>query len=109
MRRIAIAAVLFLSFACKKPEQPAATTTTATAPPTSSSAATTTQATTPTANADDLLGLAEGAMVVRLPEASESSHAGYFMFDEDTKSTWAGAADKTTNQSIVVQLAGRGT
>ena len=106
MRRF-VCVILFLFIACKKNEQPAPTTTAATA--STSTAVTTTASTPPEHNAEDLLGLAQGAMVVRLPEALESGHAAYFMFDEDTHSTWTGADGKTTNQSVVVQLADRST
>jgi outer membrane protein OmpA-like peptidoglycan-associated protein len=109
MRRIALFLSLLVAFACRKPEQPApvtasATTTTATG----TAAATATQSTLPGQDAEDLLGLAQGALVVRLPEALETSHQAYFMFDEDTHSTWTSADGKTSNQSIVVQLPGRG-
>src|SRR5690349_17062685 len=102
MRRLIIVSLFIL--ACHKPAEKAAAPTATTAPP-----ATATAATAPAHNAEDLLGVAQGAIVVRAPEALEAGHAAMFMFDEDKNTHYATPEEKAVNQSTVVQLAERST
>ena len=95
MRRIVlIACVVLAALSCKKKE----------IAPAASTSAPSAAATTPPQNADDLAGLAQGAMVVRAAEASETGHSAYFMIDEDPYTKWNSAADKQSNQSTVIEL-----
>jgi outer membrane protein OmpA-like peptidoglycan-associated protein len=96
---------------CRKKEAPAtsaAVTSTATGSA-QAAAATTTSASAPAANAEDLVGLAQGAFVVVEPESEGPNHRPQYMLDEDPRTTWVSATDKTTNQVCVIQLAERST
>jgi outer membrane protein OmpA-like peptidoglycan-associated protein len=103
MRRL-IAVALF-ALACHKPaEQPAASTASpSSAPPPAASTA----APAPAHDAEDLLGIAQGAIVVRAPEALETGHIAMFMFDEDKGTRYTTPEGKAVNQATVVQLAER--
>lgn len=103
MRRLIFVSLFIL--ACHKPAEKAVAPTAAPPPP----PATTTAATAPAHNAEDLLGVAQGAIVVRAPEALQASHVAMFMFDEDKNTNYATPEEKAVNQSTVVQLAERST
>lgn len=102
MRRLIIGSLFIL--ACHKPAEKPAAPAAAAPPPT-----TTTSATVPTHNAEDLLGIAQGAIVVRAPEVLEAGHIAMFMFDEDKGTKYVTPEGKAANQSTVVQLAERST
>jgi len=97
-------ALVVVAASCKKKEE--ATPAPATEA-TSSAPATTTSATVPTSNADDLAGLAQGAIVVRAAEPLSEGHSAYYMIDEDPHSTWNSLEGKPNNQSTVIHLAER--
>jgi len=102
MRRLIFVSLFIL--ACHKSAEKAAAPTAAAPPP-----PTATAATAPAHNAEDLLGVAQGAIVVRAPAAIEAGHVAMFMFDEDKDTHYATPEDKPVNQSTVVQLAERST
>lgn len=105
MRRLIIVSLLVL--ACHKPVEKAAApaaSNTASAPP-----ATATTASAPAHSAEDVLGIAQGAIVVRAPEALETQHSAMFMFDEDKATRYVSPEEKTANQTTVVELAERST
>lgn len=68
----------------------------------SSTASATTQTAVPAANADDLAGLAQGAMVVSSPQSYAEA---YYMLDEDPRTTWS--ADTVVDKPVVIELAQR--
>jgi outer membrane protein OmpA-like peptidoglycan-associated protein len=76
-------------------ETSASSTTGSTAPPA-------TQTTVPTSNAEDLAGLAQGAMVVSAPKSYKEA---YYMLDEDPRTSWS--ADTVVDKPVVIELAQR--
>ena len=93
-RRIAIVLCL-LALTCKKQE---------TVPP-QTTVTTSTAASLPTHQAEDLVGLAQGAMIVTEAESIESGHASFRLIDEDPHSTWVSAEGKATGQPTVSVIA----
>jgi len=104
MRRLIFVSLLIL--ACHKPaEKPAApASTTAPAPP-----ATATTAAAPAHSAEDVLGIAQGAIVVRAPSSIGSGHLAMLMFDEDKNTHYTTPDDQPNGEVTVVQLAERST
>lgn len=109
-RSAGVMTLLVLAIGCAKKE--------ATTPPAqmntvtstaSSSAGTSTMASAPSADVEDLAGMAQGAFVVVEPESSEAGHRAQFMIDEDPRTSWVSSADKISNQVTVIQLAERST
>jgi outer membrane protein OmpA-like peptidoglycan-associated protein len=102
---LAIAAVV----SCKKAEAPApATSAPLPASAATATSATATAATTPANNADDLVGIAQGAMIVRNPDKA-SLHPAYMMLDESPIHDWVSAEGRTTNLAFVIELPERST
>ena len=105
-KMIVLSLALFVAVSCKKKEDvappPSAAETS-----TAASAPTTTSAQVPSSNADDLAGLAQGAIVVRATEPLSEGHSAYYMIDEDPHSWWNSQEGKPANQSTVIQLAER--
>lgn len=71
-----------------------------------SQAAPVTKPSAPQAAAEDLAGLAAGAMVVVRPEAPGASAEAWFLLDEDPRTGWTSNAGKY-GQPIVIELADR--
>src|ERR1700756_2095004 len=90
---------------CKKSEAPVPATS---APPAAATATTATAASTPANNAEDLVGIAQGAMIVRNPD-KESLHPAYMMLDESATHDWVSAEGRATNLAFVIELAERST
>jgi len=103
------AVILFATFACllscKKSEAPAPATS---ALPAATTAATATTASAPANNAEDLVGIAQGAMIVRNPD-KESLHPAYMMLDESPIHDWVSAEGRATNLAFVIELPERST
>jgi len=101
-KMIVLSLALVVAVSCKKKEN--------VAPPppaaqTSTPATTTTSAQIPTSNADDLAGLAQGAIVVHAADRISEGHSAYYMIDEDPHTWWNSEEGKPSNQSTVIQLA----
>jgi outer membrane protein OmpA-like peptidoglycan-associated protein len=75
---------------------------------TSTTATTATAASLPANNAEDLVGIAQGAMIVRNPD-KESLHPAYMMLDESAEHDWVSADGRATNLAFVIELAERST
>jgi outer membrane protein OmpA-like peptidoglycan-associated protein len=92
-----------LAVSCKKHESES----TSTAPPPAASntaaAATATAAKLPANNAEDLVGIAQGAMIVRNPD-KEPLHPAYMMLDESPIHDWVSAEGRATNPAFVIEL-----
>jgi outer membrane protein OmpA-like peptidoglycan-associated protein len=97
--------LLACALACHRGESTTSTTATSDTPAstaTTNTATAATQTTVPATNAEDLAGLAQGAMVV----ASPTSYAeAYFMLDEDPRTSWS--ADTVVDKPVVIALAQR--
>src|ERR1043166_2256113 len=101
LKRTTIVLLFATLLACHQKESSTATTTTATTETTTASTATAaTQTTVPPADAEDLAGLAQGAMVVSSPT---SYNEAYYMLDEDPRTSWS--ADTVVNKPVVIALA----
>ena len=101
VRKIAVLLSVIAVCACNKHEE---------APPpspppvTTTTAATTTTATPPVHEGDDLVGLAQGAMIVKPAQSLEAGHGSFRLIDEDPRTTYTTAQDKPTGdptQSVI--------
>lgn len=105
-RALTLALVLLpATLACHRQETATtkSTTTETTASATATTATAATQTTVPAADAEDLAGLAQGAMIVSAPEKSYSD--AEYMLDEDPRAGWSG--DTVVGKPIVIALAQR--
>lgn len=84
---------------CKKPEARVSAT---------SALPVATRVSTPANNAEDLVGIAQGAMIVRNPD-KESLHPAYMMLDESPIHDWVSAEGRATNLAFVIELPERST
>ena len=91
---------------CKKSEAPASATSALPAATTAPTTATTASA--PANNAEDLVGIAQGAMIVRNPDKA-SLHPAYMMLDESATHDWVSAEGRATNLAFVIELPERST
>src|ERR1043166_5602559 len=107
-RAVILLAALAALLSCKKPEAPASATSALPAATTSTTATTATTASLPANNAEDLVGIAQGAMIVRNPD-KESLHPAYMMLDESAEHDWVSADGRATNLAFVIELAERST
>jgi outer membrane protein OmpA-like peptidoglycan-associated protein len=98
LKRTTIVLLFATLLACHQKES--STATTSTAETTASTATAATQTTVPPADAEDLAGLAQGAMVVSSPT---SYNEAYYMLDEDPRTSWS--ADTVVNKPVVIALA----
>jgi OOP family OmpA-OmpF porin len=101
----ATALLLLATFlACHRKEVPASTTSATTeTTATASTATAATQTTVPPTNAEDLVGLAQGAMVIS--SAATPYAEPYYMLDEDPRTSWS--ADAVVGKPVVIALAQR--
>ncbi|MGZ7040573.1 MAG: hypothetical protein ACXVH7_02160, partial [Thermoanaerobaculia bacterium] len=100
LRRLIVLGIL-LALSCRKQE----TVTTSSPSPAPAPATTSTIANTaPSQDADDLLGLSHGAIVVINADSMESNHEPFRLIDEDATTTWASAQDKPTGSASVIAL-----
>lgn len=99
-KRVILLLALAALVSCKKAEAPAPTTS---APPPATTATTATTASAPANNAEDLVGIAQGAMIVRNPD-KDSLHPAYMMFDESPIHDWVSAEGRATNLAFVIEL-----
>jgi outer membrane protein OmpA-like peptidoglycan-associated protein len=104
MKRTLAIFLLAAAVACHRKESPASTTTAAseTTASAASTATAATQTTVPPANAEDLAGLAQGAMVISSPQSYAEA---YYMLDEDPRTTWS--VDTAVGKPVVIALAQR--
>ena len=105
-RTLALLLLFTTALACHRKESTATTTTTASTESTASTATTATaatQTTLPAQNAEDLAGLAQGAIVVSAPEKPYNDPE--YMLDEDPRQGWSG--DSVVGKPIVIGLAQR--
>jgi len=102
MRKFVFRLLVFvLLFSCKKQETVETQTTATTA--TTASAATDVNA-APAKDADDLVGLEQGAFVVVSPKSIDYGSGAYRLLDGDPKARFASAEDQPVNQPIVIAL-----
>jgi outer membrane protein OmpA-like peptidoglycan-associated protein len=104
MKRTLAIALLTIALACHQKES--TTTATAAAPPSAATATTATaatQTTVPPTDAEDLAGLAQGAMIVSAPEKPYAEPE--YMLDEDPRVGWS--ADSVVGKPVVIGLAQR--
>src|SRR5690242_17552937 len=106
MRKIALASsLLALLLSCRKHENAAATTSSAAAPPAASATVATQSATNaPPADAENLVGLDQGAYVVVAPQSIDYGSGAFRMLDGDPKTTFSSAEGQPTGHPIVIAL-----
>jgi len=106
-KRVILALAMAAFVSCKKAEAPApATSAPAPATTAATTATTGTTASAPANNAEDLVGIAQGAMIVRDPDKA-SLHPAYMMLDESPQHDWVSAEGRATNLAFVIELAER--
>lgn len=103
MKRV-LAPLLLLTLVDCRHRETASTTTTAATESSATTASTTaaTQTTVPESSAEDLAGIAQGAMVLSAPE---SYNDAAFLLDEDPRVGWS--VDKAVDKPVVIGLAQR--
>lgn len=100
----AIVSILILTTlpGCHHKESSSATTSATTTSQAPAAPAAATQTAVPTADAEDLAGLAQGAMVVSAPVSYSEA---YYMLDEDPRTSWS--AESVVDKPVVIELAQR--
>jgi outer membrane protein OmpA-like peptidoglycan-associated protein len=102
MRNVSLVMALIFALSCRKHEAVAPATTSTQPPPTASAAATTTSV--PAADADDLVGLEQGAFVVVAPQSIDYGTGAFRIVDGDPKARFASAEGQPTGHPIVIAL-----
>jgi outer membrane protein OmpA-like peptidoglycan-associated protein len=99
MKKLWFVIALIFALSCRKHETaaPAASTTTA-------ATSTTATASVPAADADDLVGLEQGAFVVVAPQSIDYGTGAFRILDGDPKATFSSAEGQPTDHPIVIAL-----